>query len=72
MTDVMLMQADVPSSINAQLKVIQDSGNSLLAIINSILDVSKLSAHMVTLDVHVRLCGARTTTEAGRAWLLGC
>ena len=52
MADILLLQ-ELPSALAAQLKIIHDSGNALLAIVNSILDVSKLSANMLRLDVRV-------------------
>ena len=55
MADLLLLQSDLPSSIAAHLKVIHESGKALLAIVNNILDVSKLNAHMMRVDVHVRV-----------------
>jgi two-component system, sensor histidine kinase len=54
MSDILLLQRDLPATIATQLRIIHDSGNALLAIVNSILDVSKLYAGMVRVDLRVR------------------
>ena len=44
MTDLLCAEKDLPASLAEQMQIIHDSGRALLAIVNSILDISQLSA----------------------------
>ena len=51
MTDLMLMDEDLPRHYNEQLSDIKQSGESLLEIINEILDISKIEADKIEIEI---------------------
>ena len=51
MTDLMLMDEDLPRHYNEQLCDIKQSGESLLEIINEILDISKIEADKIEIEI---------------------
>ena len=53
MTDLLVLQKDLPQHLATQLRVIHESGNALLTLINNLLDVSKLDAGMMRLELRV-------------------
>ena len=54
MTDLLRAQHNLPEPLAEHLQIIHDSGRALLAIVNNILDISKLSTRMADLDLAVR------------------
>ena len=54
MTDLLLVEGGLPRHLIENLRIIQDSGRALLAIVNNILDISKLNAHKTSADTSVR------------------
>ena len=57
MTDLLLVHRDLPPYVSSHLQIIHDSGRALLAIVNNILDISKLNAHKTSADASVRVFG---------------
>ena len=57
MADILLLQKDLPLTTVDHLRIIHESGNALLAIVNNILDLSKLNASMMHADRRVRDAG---------------
>ena len=55
MTDLLLVEGGLPRHLIENLRIIQDSGRALLAIVNNILDISKLNAHKTSADTSVRV-----------------
>ncbi|MCX6288065.1 MAG: response regulator [Bacteroidetes bacterium] len=51
MTDLMLMDEDLPQHYKEQLSDIRQSGESLLEIINEILDISKIEADKIEIEI---------------------
>ncbi len=51
MTDLILMDEDLPRHYNEQLSDIKQSGESLLEIINEILDISKIEADKIEIEI---------------------
>ena len=51
MTDLMLMDEDMPQHYQEQLSDIRQSGESLLEIINEILDISKIEADKIEIEI---------------------
>ena len=52
MAQLLLLRADLPPSHRDQVQVIADSGYSLLALLNSVLDISKIESGKVELELH--------------------
>ena len=52
MTDLLLVHPHVPRDIAECLLIIQSSGRALLAIVNNILDMSKLATGNILAETH--------------------
>jgi len=52
--DLLLAKPDMTPDLRDQLSVIHTSGRALLGLVNNILDLSRMDAHMLVLERTVR------------------
>ena len=59
-TDILLATAGVKGDLREQLGIIHSSGKALLTLVNNILDISRMDAHMLTVNRQVRVHAVQT------------